>query len=91
VPAHRAGVAAQARHYTRVVPALALYESCPCRAEALWIVPCLVPAHLARPVWPSIGSVGNEANTQELGMKTELGMGMAEPGKGQPTPCVLNQ
>jgi hypothetical protein len=35
-------------------------------------------------------TVGNEANTQELGMKTELGMGMAEPGMGQPTPCVLN-
>jgi hypothetical protein len=29
-------------------------------------------------------TVGNEANTQELGM------GMAEPGMGQPTPCVLN-
>jgi hypothetical protein len=37
-----------------------------------------------------MGSVGNEANTQELGMKTELGMGMAEPGMGQPTPCVFN-
>jgi hypothetical protein len=32
----------------------ALYESCSCRAEVLWVVPCLVPAHLARPVWPSI-------------------------------------
>jgi hypothetical protein len=38
--------------------ALALYKSYLCRAEALWTVSCLVPAHLARPVWPSIQAGG---------------------------------
>jgi hypothetical protein len=43
------------KHDTRrVVPVLALYESCPCRGETLRAVPCLVPVHLARPTWPSI-------------------------------------
>jgi hypothetical protein len=45
----------------------AVYESCPRRAEAIRDVSYLVPAHLARPTWPSITYHIMRRNKMHLG------------------------